>query len=75
MKTKLKELLKNKEVQSKIKEVLVSLSALIAVILTLTSCGTTRATITKPAEGTSTTITITTNNPITTTTTPNINLK
>ena len=52
-----------------------ALVALLAALLGLSSCGTTKATISKPAEGTSTTITITTNNPITTTTTPNINLK
>lgn len=43
--------------------------------LGLTSCGVTKATIQRPAEGTVTTVTITTNNPITTNTTPNINLK
>ena len=41
----------------------------------LSSCGVTKATISKPAEGTTTTITITTNNPITTDVTPNINPK
>ena len=45
------------------------------VSLSLMSCGTTRATIQRPAEGTTTTITITTNNPITTDVTPNINPK
>lgn len=38
----------------------------------LTSCGSTKAVISKPAEGTSTTITITTNNPITTNVEPEI---
>lgn len=44
----------------------------IAILCFLCSCGTTRATISKPAEGTVTTITITTNNPIETT--PTIDL-
>lgn len=52
-----------------------ALLALLAAVLGLTSCGTTKATISKPAEGTQTTITITTNNPITTNTNPNINFK
>lgn len=39
------------------------------------SCGVTKATISKPAEGTQTTITITTNNPMTTNVSPNVELK
>lgn len=54
--------------------VLSALVALAAAIFGLTSCGTTRATIAKPAEGSYTTITITTNNPITTNTNPNLTL-
>lgn len=38
------------------------------------ACGVTKATISKPAEGTSTTITITTNNPMTTNVSPNVEL-
>lgn len=51
------------------------LAALTAALTTLgfTSCGTTRATISKPAEGTQTTITITTNNPVTTNVSPETN--
>ncbi len=47
-----------------------------AIVATLgaTSCGVTKATISKPAEGTQTTITITTNNPITTDIQPSINI-
>ena len=52
----------------------IAIAALSVIGITLTSCGTTKATISKPAEGTCTTITITTNNPITTNTNPNINL-
>ena len=39
------------------------------------SCGITKATISRPAEGTTTTVTITTNNPITTDVTPELNSK
>lgn len=38
-------------------------------------CGTTKAIVQKPAEGTQTTITITTSNPITTTTNPTTDFK
>ena len=65
----------NPNIKKAIYGVLTALIGLAAALLGLTSCGTTRATITKPAEGTSTTITITTNNPITTTTTPTVQLK
>ena len=40
--------------------------------LGMTSCGVTKASISKPAEGTQTTITITTNNHITTTASPDV---
>lgn len=40
----------------------------------LASCGSTKVAVSKPAEGTSTTITVTTNNPIQTNVTPNIEL-
>lgn len=42
--------------------------------LLITSCGVTKASISKPAEGTSTTITITTNNPISTSVSPDVNI-
>jgi len=42
--------------------------------LCLSSCGVTKATISKPAEGTQTTITITTNNPISTQVTPSVTI-
>lgn len=50
-------------------------TAIVSILATLgfTSCGVTKATISKPAEGTSTTITITTNNPISTTVSPDLN--
>lgn len=49
----------------------------LSLTLGLSSCGVTKATISRPAEGTTTTVTITTNNPITTNTNPTItpNLK
>lgn len=47
-------------------------ATIVAILLLVCSCGTTRATISKPAEGTVTTITISTNNPIQTT--PTIDL-
>lgn len=45
-----------------------------AIAMALCSCGVTRASISKPAEGTVTTITITTNNPISTDVNPNVTL-
>lgn len=48
-------------------------------IIILSSCGSTKVSVSQPAEGTSTTITVTTNNPITTevnpTTTAELNTK
>lgn len=44
-----------------------------AICAILTSCGSTKVSVSKPAEGTSTTITVTTNNPITTNVEPNLN--
>lgn len=58
-------------------EVLKAIAYVITAILATlgaTSCGVTKATISKPAEGTQTTITITTNNPITTDINPSINI-
>lgn len=59
-------------------EVLKALAYIITAVLTtlgVTSCGVTKATISKPAEGTQTTITITTNNPISTNVSPQVELK
>ncbi len=58
-------------------EVLKALAYIVTAVLTtlgVTSCGVTKATISKPAEGTQTTITITTNNPISTNVAPNVEL-
>lgn len=50
-------------------------ACLTACLIFLTSCGVTKASISKPAAGTSTTITITTNNPITTNVEPQTDVK
>ena len=50
------------------------ITLVIALSLGFSSCGVTKAYIQRPAEGTTTTVTITTNNPITTNTSPNTNL-
>ena len=63
------------KIKDSVKTIITAIAVIVATLFGLTSCGTTKATITKPAEGTSTTITITTNNPITTNTNPNINFK
>ncbi len=59
-------------------EILKAIAYVITAVLTtlgVTSCGVTKATISKPAEGTQTTITITTNNPISTNVSPSVELK
>ncbi len=58
-------------------EILKAIAYVITAVLTtlgVTSCGVTKATIAKPAAGTHTTITITTNNPISTDVSPNVKL-
>lgn len=58
-------------------EVLKAIAYIITAVLTtlgVSSCGVTKATISKPAEGTTTTITITTNNPISTDVNPSVDL-
>ncbi len=59
-------------------EILKAIAYVITAVLTtlgVTSCGVTKATISKPAEGTQTTITITTNNPISTNVSPSVELQ
>lgn len=46
----------------------------VAATLGMASCGITRATISRPSSGSSTTITITTNNPITTDVSPDVEI-
>ena len=62
-------------IKDALKTAITAISVIVATIFGFTSCGVTRATIAKPAEGSSTTITITTNNPITTTPTLNTDLQ
>lgn len=57
------------------KKKLLSLFATSIICVFLSACGVTKASISKPAEGTQTTITITTNNPMTTNVSPNVELK
>lgn len=47
---------------------------LLTILLALSSCGSTKVLVDKPASGTQTTITVTTNNPITTDVSPKTNL-
>lgn len=61
-----------KKLFEKMKTIWKPTATAIIIALIMCSCGTTRATISKPAEGTTTTITISTNNPIHTT--PTIDL-
>lgn len=59
-------------------EILKAIAYVITAVLTtlgVTSCGVTKATISKPAKGTQTTITITTNNPISTNVSPAVELQ
>lgn len=63
----------SKEAYRKLWYIITALIAAIGAALGFTSCGVTKATISRPSEGTSTTITITTNNPITTNVDPTIN--
>lgn len=65
---------KTKRVLTEVLKAIVYVITAVLTTLGVTSCGVTKATISKPAEGTQTTITITTNNPITTDVSPNINL-
>lgn len=74
-KQKKKAMKKIKVILEKIKRFLEKIIKGIVVLIGLTSCGSTKAVISKPAEGTSTTITITTNNPITTNVEPTLNTK
>lgn len=55
--------------------VLIAALTALAAGLGLTSCGSTKVTVDKPASGTQTTITVTTNNPISTDVNPSIDLK
>ena len=66
---------KTKKVMSEILKAIAYIITAVLTTLGVTSCGVTKATISKPAEGTQTTITITTNNPISTNVSPSVKLK
>lgn len=67
--------LTKKTIWKKIKWHIKEIGKLLIAMLTLSACGVTKASVSKPAEGTQTTITITTSNPITTDVSPNVELK
>ena len=67
--------MKQKKVNVSARKRRLILTLVVMVCLTLVSCGTTRATISRPAEGTTTTITISTNNPISTDVAPDVKLQ
>lgn len=48
---------------------------LLALAVMVSACGSTKVSVDRPAQGTCTTITVTTNNPITTEVNPNVELK
>ncbi len=66
---------KTKKVITEILKAITYVITAILATLGATSCGVTKATISKPAEGTQTTITITTNNPISTNVSPSVELQ
>lgn len=66
---------KTKKILTEIIKAIVYVITTVLTTLGVTSCGVTKATISKPAEGTQTTITITTNNPITTNVSPSVELQ
>lgn len=65
---------KTKKILQEVLKALAYILTSVAATLGMSSCGITRATIARPASGSSTTITITTNNPITTEVSPDVDL-
>lgn len=65
---------KTKKILQEVLKALAYILTSVAATLSMSSCGITRATIARPASGSSTTITITTNNPITTDVSPDVDL-
>lgn len=65
---------KAKKILQEVLKALAYILTTVAATLGMASCGITRATIARPASGSSTTITITTNNPITTDVSPDVDL-
>lgn len=73
MKTKTKN--KIKRMWKKIRKAIYKGICVFFATILCVGCGTTKAVVSKPAAGTSTVITITTNNPITTDVSPDVQLK
>lgn len=65
---------KTKKILQEVFKALAYILTSVAATLGMASCGITRATIARPASGSSTTITITTNNPITTDVSPDVEI-
>ena len=65
---------KTKKIFQEVLKALAYILTSVSATLGMASCGITRATIAKPAAGSSTTITITTNNPITTDVSPEVEI-
>lgn len=65
---------KTKKILQEVLKALAYILTSVAATLGMSSCGITRATIARPANGSSTTITITTNNPISTEVSPDVDL-
>lgn len=65
---------KTKKILQEVLKALAYILTSVAATLGMASCGITRATIARPASGSSTTINITTNNPITTDVSPDIEI-
>ena len=57
------------------KQAIKKIMLVLVVSIVTCSCGSTKVAVDRPAQGTSTTITVTTNNPITTEVNPNVELK
>lgn len=62
-----------KEILKIIAQVIIAALTALLTSLGMTSCGSTKVLVDKPQQGTQTTITVTTNNPITTDVNPNTN--
>lgn len=65
---------KTKKILQEVLKALAYILTSVAATLGMASCGITRATIARPASGSCTTITITTNNPITTDVSPDVEI-
>lgn len=57
------------------KKAIAKIMFLLGITITVIACGSTKVSVDRPSQGTCTTITVTTNNPITTEVNPNVELK